>query len=525
MLFRLGADVGDINVSVRVALRHHDAHAAHLRGGRIRAVRGFGNQAHVALRPTIGAVIRTDCEQAGVFALRTGVGLQTHRVIAGDRDQHRFEAVDQFAITMPLRGGRERMDVGELRPGHRNHLGGRVQFHRARTERDHGAIHRQILVGKHAHVAQHLVFAVVRIEHRMREELRGAQQFLRDQRWRGCIQRVDVRQFRAIAAEDAPQQFDVGARGGFIQRDADVFVPSLAQIRAHGHRARHDRVGALVRLQADRVERAGVMGCRESQLLQTGAKNRGQARDARGDAGQAVRTVVDGVHRRHHREQHLRGADVAGRLFAADVLLARLQSQAIRLVAMRIHRHADQASRQRALVGIATGHERRVRAAEAERHAETLRVADDDVRAHLARRLEQGQREQIGGKNRERALGVDFRDFLAPIHQPAARGRILDQHRKVIVGRDRGVPLGGGIGLLDRQAQRLGARAHDLERLRMRIAERHDDVAFCLGRTLGERHRLGGCGGFVQHRSVGDFHAGQVGNHGLEIDQRFHAAL
>ncbi|KAG1316723.1 hypothetical protein G6F63_015950 [Rhizopus arrhizus] len=41
-------------------------------------------------------------------------------------------------------------------------------------------------------------------------------------------------------------------------------------------------------------------------------QDRGQAVGAAGDAGQAVRAVVDGVHRRHHRQQHLRGADVGG---------------------------------------------------------------------------------------------------------------------------------------------------------------------------------------------------------------------
>ena len=40
-----------------------------------------------------------------------------------------------------------------------------------------------------------------------------------------------------------------------------------------------------------------------------------------------------------------------------------------------------------------------------------------------------------------------------------------------------------------------------------------------------QRHRLGGGGRLVEHRRVGDRHAGQVADHGLEVDQRFHAAL
>ena len=47
------------------------------------------------------------------------------------------------------------------------------------------------------------------------------------------------------------------------------------------------------------------------------------------DAGQPVGTVIAGVHRGDHGEQHLRGADVAGGLVAADVLFAGLQGQPV----------------------------------------------------------------------------------------------------------------------------------------------------------------------------------------------------
>ena len=45
------------------------------------------------------------------------------------------------------------------------------------------------------------------------------------------------------------------------------------------------------------------------------------------DAAQPVRAVIDGVHRGHDRQQHLRGADIARRFFAADMLLAGRQGQ------------------------------------------------------------------------------------------------------------------------------------------------------------------------------------------------------
>ncbi len=38
-------------------------------------------------------------------------------------------------------------------------------------------------------------------------------------------------------------------------------------------------------------------------------------------------------------------------------------------------------------------------------------------------------------------------------------------------------------------------------------------------------HRFGGGGRFIEQRCVGDFHAGQIADHGLEIEQTFEAAL
>ncbi len=60
-------------------------------------------------------------------------------------------------------------------------------------------------------------------------------------------------------------------------------------------------------------------------------------------------------------------------------------------LALRIDRHADEPARHLPLELVAYGEIRRVRTAEAERHAEALRVADRDVCAPLARRRQQRQ--------------------------------------------------------------------------------------------------------------------------------------
>ena len=120
-------------------------------------------------------------------------------------------------------------------------------------------------------------------------------------------------------------------------------------------------------------------------LAQRGGQHRGVAVGAPRDRPQPLGAVVDGVHRRHHGQQHLRGADVGGRLVAADVLLAGLQREPVRRAALGVDRDADQPAGQVPLEAGAHGHEAGVRAAVEQRDAEALRGADDHVGAHRAR--------------------------------------------------------------------------------------------------------------------------------------------
>src|SRR5208337_4091528 len=106
--------------------------------------------------------------------------------------------------------------------------------------------------------------------------------------------------------------------------------------------------------------------------------------DAPGNLLQSARPVIAGVKRCHVREQRLRRTDVAGSFLAADVLLARAEREAQRGFAARILGHTDDASGHLALEFIARREERCVRSAVAERHAESLRAADRDVRTEFA---------------------------------------------------------------------------------------------------------------------------------------------
>ena len=92
----------------------------------------------------------------------------------------------------------------------------------------------------------------------------------------------------------------------------------------------------------------------------------------------------------------------------------------------------------------------------------------------------------------------------------AAGGRVLRQHGEVIALGHAASPLGADIADLDLDAQRLGAGLDHFNGLRMAVAGHDEDVAFGLDAALGQRHGLGGGGGFVQHGGIGHRHAGQV---------------
>ena len=81
----------------------------------------------------------------------------------------------------------------------------------------------------------------------------------------------------------------------------------------------------------------------------------------------------------------------------------------------------------------------------------------------------------------------------------------------------------------DLDSHRPGARLDDGDRLRMAGAVDEEDRPFDLLEVRMDRgahvHRLGGGGGLVEQRGVRDRERGQVGDQGLEVEQRLEAPL
>ena len=96
-----------------------------------------------------------------------------------------------------------------------------------------------------------------------------------------------------------------------------------AQIDTRFARTRGEVPCAVRHAQGQRVEKCVVQDV-IAQTPQAGRQDLQQAMHAAGDQSQALGSVVDRVEARDHGQQHLRGADIAGGLLAADMLLTGL---------------------------------------------------------------------------------------------------------------------------------------------------------------------------------------------------------
>ncbi len=322
-----------------------------------------------------------------------------------------------------------------------------------------------------------------------------------------------------VDPEGVEHAHEHGGGRGLRDRDPDPAAVDLPQVDAAlpGPAHHRPRVGDD---RSDGVEQRGVvdLDAGRAQLL---AQRVGLAAHPLGDAAQAGGPVVDGVHRRGDREQHLGGADVAGRLVATDVLLPGLQGEPVGRAALGVLADPDEPPREVPLQTRAHRHESGVRAAVEQRHAEALGRADHDVGAHLAGRLEQGQGEQVGRHDRGGTPLVGGIDHRSGVTHGAVGAGVLDEH-----GVHRLLPQPRpGVAHVDLDAQRLGPGADHLDGLRQHALVDDEPARGLAVRALAQRHRLGGRGALVEQRRVGRGQTGQVPDHGLEVQQRLEPAL
>ena len=148
---------------------------------------------------------------------------------------------------------------------------------------------------------------------------------------------------------------------------------------------------------------------------------------------QPFRAVMDGIKRGHHSQQHLGRTNIARGFVASDVLLAGLQGQPKRWLAISIARLADNPARHLAAKRIAGGKKGGMGTATAHGHSKTLGAANSDVGTQLTNGCKQhlGQGVDRHGDKGTAVMGSS--DAGGGIPKPPTTSWQLEQHPKDIV--------------------------------------------------------------------------------------------
>eukprot|EP00754_Rhynchopus_humris_P045090 Rhum_TRINITY_DN4599_c2_g1::Rhum_TRINITY_DN4599_c2_g1_i1::g.14995::m.14995 len=360
------------------------------------------------------------------------------------------------------------------------------------------------------------------MEHLVLKELRAARQVLGDglHRLRGGHERLNVGVLQARARQESDDVLLVRA---LVEGDRHLVVAEHTHVDFRSLAARHKlpRRQAVAQTHVDGVEVVLGHNCVPGRLESLRQRLRLQV-DVVGDVAQPVGAVPHGVEAGDVGEESLRGADVRRGLLTLDVLLTRLQRHAERVVSLPVAADTDDATRRDARVLLLGGEVGGVRATEAEGHAEALRGPAGDVGAELARRGEEGQRQEVGGAHGEDAVLLRLLEEGLEVLHGAVRVRVLHDHAA-----EAGVGEVGLEGVTDDEvaAEALGTGLQECEGGGVQVRRGEGALALGLVALDGKAEGLSAGSRLVEEGGVGQGQAGQVDDNLLEVHQRLQAAL
>ena len=268
---------------------------------------------------------------------------------------------------------------------------------------------------------------------------------------------------------------------------------------------------------------------------QGGLELRGAGGPERRHVAQAVRTDRRDVDGGRQGQQSLVGADVAGRLVAADVLLTRAHGHHERARAVEVGRHPDQTPGDLADERIGRGEDAEVRPAVLRRDPEWLALACRDVRAVRAGRCEDSQADRLDDRDEQRARGVG---------ETADLGHRFEEAEEVRLGGDDARDGSAGFGQHPLQRGEIGRAGrltvgHEGDLLELesapeigggrppvvRVDAARDEHPLAPGRAAGHERGLRGGGGPVVVRRRDDVEVDQLGQQRLVLVDALERAL
>ncbi|KAI6775833.1 hypothetical protein HG530_002591 [Fusarium avenaceum] len=383
VLDALGLEILDVQVtSLSVTLDSDDLHTGHGSGGRVGAVSRNRDQANLSLVSRTSLVVGLDTAKTSELTLGTRVGLQSSSVHTGDLRQVLGERADESLVAGSLLDGGEGVDVVDAGVGDGKHLGGGVELHGARTQRNHRVDEGYILGLEVVDVSQELSLSVVLVEDGLLK-----------------VTGLSLERGGNLVVEELSL---VGLKGGVEiglgnAKDLDKVAEALERA-LEGHSVKENR-SILTKTVGVELELALL---KDKALSQAGL-----APDVLSNSLKTLGTVVDRVEGGHVGKKSLGRADVAGGLLTSNMLLTSLESETQSRLAEAILGNTDETAGDLALVLLRGSEESSVGTTVAQGDTESLGVTDGDVGTKLTRGLEHGESEQVGGSAEKTLLLVD----------------------------------------------------------------------------------------------------------------------
>ena len=263
-------------------------------------------------------------------------------------------------------------------------------------------------------------------------------------------------------------------------------------------------------------------------LLQLACRGRSPG----GHVAQPVRPEAGQVDGGGKGAQRLVGADVAGSLVAADVLLAGTQRHDVGAAALQVQRAADEATGDLPHQRVAGGEDAEVGPAVLRRDAQRLALAGADVGAVLAGAGQHGQRHRFDDGHEERPGSVGQPGCLGHRLQHPEGVGLAQQHtcdRACRIGQRRlqrrqvGAAIGERRQLLEAAATIGDVGTHRLDVVAVDRAA--DQDALAAGGTDGHQGGLRGRRGAVVMRGRDHRQPGQLGQQRLVLEDGLQGAL
>src|SRR5208282_1068877 len=210
---------------------------------------------------------------------------------------------------------------------------------------------------------------------------------------------------------------------------------------------------------------------------------------------------------------------------AADVLFPGLDREGVRGSAFRVHGGADDPPRGLAEMLFPAGKQAEQGSAERRGDPESLALAHDHVRPKLARRLEDRQRQGVGGDDEGHVSDHRF-EVEDPFVEMTESVGYVDEHTEDLLGGDRLAdevevqPAGARVEryLLDLKSRSTGVVREDA--LLLPGEARRDQEPVPLVDPAAEQEGLARRGRAVVERGVGHVEAGKFDPEALELEER-----